>query len=155
MLIRYKKNLEKIAMGLLSFMPEEKNVKILQQTIKEYESNPDWHLYLWKDEDVLGAIGLRIENQEQMVIKHISVNPSYRKQGIGKIIYDDVAKLYIDQKRCHNEIKVFENKLMNKLKKCTKINIRYVEILTRRIFIIVVRNVMNKLSFKKSSSLIK
>ncbi|HIS29559.1 MAG TPA: GNAT family N-acetyltransferase [Candidatus Avamphibacillus intestinigallinarum] len=97
MLIRYKKNLEKIAMGLLSFMPEEKNVKILQQTIKEYESNPDWHLYLWKDEDVLGAIGLRIENQEQVVIQHISVNPSYRNQGIGKQMVDAVEKMYEDQ----------------------------------------------------------
>ncbi len=27
MLIRFKRNLEKIAMGLLSFMPEEKDVK--------------------------------------------------------------------------------------------------------------------------------
>ena len=44
MLIRYKKNLEKIAMGLLSFMPDAKDVKELQQHIKEYETNPDWHL---------------------------------------------------------------------------------------------------------------
>ena len=36
MLIRYKKNLEKIAMGLLSFMPDEKkDVKKLQQTIED------------------------------------------------------------------------------------------------------------------------
>ncbi|PXW88704.1 hypothetical protein DFR56_103209 [Pseudogracilibacillus auburnensis] len=39
MLIRYKKNQEKIAMGLLSFMPVEKDVKLLQQTMKEYEDN--------------------------------------------------------------------------------------------------------------------
>jgi len=97
MLIRYKKNLEKIAMGLLSFMPEEKNVKILQQTIKEYESNPDWHLYLWKDEDVLGAIGLRVEDKEKVVIQHISVNPSYRNQGIGKQMVDAVENMYKDQ----------------------------------------------------------
>lgn len=31
MLIRYKKALEKIAMGLLSFMPNEKDVKSLQR----------------------------------------------------------------------------------------------------------------------------
>jgi len=39
MLIRYKKSLEKIAMGLLSFMPEQKDVKKLQQIIHEYEKN--------------------------------------------------------------------------------------------------------------------
>ena len=79
MLIRYKKNLEKIAMGLLSFMPEEKkDVKKLLQTIKEYEANPNWHLYLWKeDDDVLGAIGVRLEDKNAY-IQHISVNPSHR-----------------------------------------------------------------------------
>src|SRR5699024_3995196 len=97
MLIRYKKNLEKIAMGLLSFMPEEKNVKILQQKIKEYESNRDRHLYLWKDEVILGAIGVRIEYQDKVVIHHISVKPSYLNQGIGKQMVDAVEKMYEDQ----------------------------------------------------------
>ncbi|RFA37203.1 N-acetyltransferase [Virgibacillus dokdonensis] len=95
MLIRFKKNLEKIAMGLLSFMPEEKDVKKLQQTIKEYEANPDWHLYLWKEEDdVLGAIGLRIENESNAIIQHVSVNPSHRNQGIGKRMVIEVDQLY-------------------------------------------------------------
>ncbi len=34
MLVRYKKAYEKIAMGLLSFMPNEKELKKLQQTMK-------------------------------------------------------------------------------------------------------------------------
>lgn len=94
MLIRFKKNLEKIAMGLLSFMPEEKEVKKLQQTIKEYETNPDWHLYLWKDEDVIGAIGVRIEDEINAVIQHISVSPSHRDTGIGKKMVNEVNKVY-------------------------------------------------------------
>ncbi|WP_163969904.1 GNAT family N-acetyltransferase [Oceanobacillus halotolerans] len=94
MLIRYKKNMEKIAMGLLSFMPEEKDVKKLQQTIKEYESNPNWHLFLWKEEDVLGAIGLRIENDINAVVQHISVNPSHRNMGIGKKMVQAITDMY-------------------------------------------------------------
>lgn len=95
MLIRYKKNLEKIAMGLLSFMPEEKkDVKKLQQTIKEYETNPDWHLYLWKEDDVIGAVGVRIDNEINAVIQHVSVNPSHRNLGIGKKMVHEVSKLY-------------------------------------------------------------
>jgi riboflavin biosynthesis RibT protein len=94
MLVRFKKSLEKIAMGLLSFMPDERDVKKLTQTIKEYESNPDWHLYLWKEEDVLGAIGLRVEDGEKVVIQHISVNPSYRNQGIGKKMIQSVHQQY-------------------------------------------------------------
>jgi riboflavin biosynthesis RibT protein len=94
MLNRYKKNSEKIAMGLLSFMPEEKDVKKLQATIKEYETNPNWHLYLWKeDDDIIGAIGLRVDG-EQAIIQHISVNPSHRNVGIGKKMIQEVANLY-------------------------------------------------------------
>lgn len=86
MLIRFKKTMEKIAMGLLSFMPDEKDVKKLQQTIKEYEDNKAWQLYLWKEEDdVLGAIGIYVDDvEEKVIIQHISVNPSHRNMGIGR-----------------------------------------------------------------------
>ncbi len=98
MLIRYKKNHEKIAMGLLSFMPVEKDVKHLQQTMKEYETNSNWHLYLWReDDDVVGAIGLTIEDELNVVIQHISVNPSYRNIGIGKKMIDEIQSLYGDK----------------------------------------------------------
>lgn len=114
MLIRYKKNMEKIAMGLLSFMPEEKrDVKKLQQTIKEYETNPDWHLFLWKEEeDVLGAVGLRIEDEINAVIQHISVNPSHRNIGIGKKMINEVHRLYQSKYAvsANEEIQQFHNK---------------------------------------------
>ncbi|MTT31233.1 GNAT family N-acetyltransferase [Terrilactibacillus sp. BCM23-1] len=84
MLIRYKKSYEKIAMGLLSFVPTEKDIKKLQKTIKKYEENDDWQLFLWKDEDdILGAVGIHLE-EDKAIIEHVSVNPSYRHQGIGK-----------------------------------------------------------------------
>ncbi|MFG6148641.1 GNAT family N-acetyltransferase [Halobacillus sp. B23F22_1] len=83
MLIRFKKSFEKIAMGLLSFMPECKDVRRLQNTIQEYEQNPNWHLYLWKEEDILGTVGVRIEG-EVAYVQHVSVNPSHRNLGIGK-----------------------------------------------------------------------
>ncbi|MFC0523093.1 GNAT family N-acetyltransferase [Pontibacillus salicampi] len=92
MLIRYKKSFEKIAMGLLSFMPEEKDVKKLLQTIKEYETNENWQLYLWKEEDILGAIGIRINDNQEAVIQHITVNPSHRNSGIGKKMVEEVKQ---------------------------------------------------------------
>ncbi len=104
MLIRYKKSFEKIAMGLLSFMPEEKDVKKLLSTIKEYETNDNWQLYLWKEEDILGAIGVKFEDTEA-VIQHVSVNPSHRKQGIGtrmvEALKDELGDRYTI---CANEV---------------------------------------------------
>ncbi len=84
MLIRYKKNYEKIAMGLLSFMPTEKDLKKLQATMKQYEHEEDQQLFLWKEEDIIGIIGVSILEGEIVEIQHISVNPSHRHQGIGK-----------------------------------------------------------------------
>ncbi len=46
-------------MGLLSFMPTEKDVKTLQLTMKDYEAKDDWQLYLWKqNEDFVGIMGI-------------------------------------------------------------------------------------------------
>lgn len=96
MLIRYKKDFEKIAMGLLSFVPELKEVKKLQKTIKEYEVNPNHHLFLWRDDDVLGAIGVKTDD-DYAVIEHISVNPSFRNLGIGKKMITGIIKLYEEE----------------------------------------------------------
>lgn len=81
MLIRYKKSFEKIAMGLLSFMPNEKDVKKLQQTMKTYETDDQWQLYLWKKEDkedIVGVVGIQLKEGNIAEIQHICVNPSYR-----------------------------------------------------------------------------
>lgn len=64
-------------------MPEITDVKMLQELIKEYDENPDWQLFLWKDDDILGAVGVRFEGDDA-VIQHVSVNPSHRNLGIGK-----------------------------------------------------------------------
>lgn len=120
MLIRYKKNQEKIAMGLLSFMPVDNDVKSLQETIKKYETDDDWHLYLWKyDDDIVGVIGVRIENGIKAVIQHISVNPSFRNMGIGRKMVDEIIKLYGDKYDVggNEQTKQFFDKCKNDLEK--------------------------------------
>lgn len=93
MLIRYKKAFEKIAMGLLSFMPEHKDVKRLMDTIQEYEQNNDWYLYLWKkEEEHVGAIGFKLDGNTA-VIQHITVIPSYRGEGIGTEMVTELTEL--------------------------------------------------------------
>lgn len=97
MLIRYKKAFEKIAMGLLSFMPNEKDLKKLQQTMKQYETDSNWQLFLWKDEDITGLLGVQFVDDESLQIQHISVNPSHRHQGIGKSMVCALQELYRDK----------------------------------------------------------
>ncbi|WP_176583434.1 GNAT family N-acetyltransferase [Priestia megaterium] len=95
MLIRYKRNYEKIAMGLLSFVPTEKDLKKLQQTMKEYEQNEHWQLYLWKqEEDIIGIVGISILDKSLIEVQHVSVNPSHRQQGIGKKMIKALKEMY-------------------------------------------------------------
>ncbi|RSD27307.1 GNAT family N-acetyltransferase [Mesobacillus subterraneus] len=95
MLIRYKKAFEKIAMGLLSFMPNEKDLKKLQQTMKNYESEDSWQLFLWKEgEDIIGLLGVNFTDHNTMQLQHISVNPSHRHQGIGTRMVNALQEMF-------------------------------------------------------------
>ncbi len=104
MLIRYKKTFEKIAMGLLSFMPTEKDLKKLQFTIKEYETEENLQLFLWKEEDIIGLIGVQMnDNDSSLMIQHISVNPSHRYQGVGKRMVKALKDMYPDKNITAND----------------------------------------------------
>ena len=93
MLVRYKKALEKIAMGLLSFMPQEKDIKRLMETIQQYEQQENWMLYLWKrGEEYVGIVGVLVE-ETVATIQHITVIPSYRGEGVGLKMLQELCDL--------------------------------------------------------------
>ncbi|MBS4214351.1 MULTISPECIES: GNAT family N-acetyltransferase [Neobacillus] len=97
MLTRYKKSYNKIAMGLLSFMPNEKDMQKLQITINQYETDQDHQLFLWKEEKgIIGLIGVVFVNNHLIQIQHISVNPSHRGHGIGSRMVKALKQLYPD-----------------------------------------------------------
>ncbi|MBO1578949.1 MULTISPECIES: GNAT family N-acetyltransferase [Bacillus] len=103
MLIRFKKSYEKIAMGLLSFMPTEKDVKTLQLTMKEYDKNDSWQLYLWKqNDDFVGIVGI-INEKNVLEIQHLSVNPSHRHMGIGTKMVQELKNKFQGVTICGNE----------------------------------------------------
>ncbi|MEK4402995.1 MULTISPECIES: GNAT family N-acetyltransferase [Sporosarcina] len=96
-LLRYKKTYEKIAMGLLSYMPGDKTVKKLQEWIQRYETDDSWQLYLLKkDEDFIGLIGIEL-GEEDYTLQHLSVNPSFRGEGIGQEMVMKLQALFPDK----------------------------------------------------------
>src|SRR5690625_1811788 len=105
MLIRYKSNQEKISMGLLSFMLEEKDVRAHQKTMDDYKYNENCHVYLLKiDDDFVGAICVKLTSDKRAIIQHISVNPSFRKKGKARKMIHKLSLLYKkDYKICSNE----------------------------------------------------
>ena len=117
MLIRYKKAYEKIAMGLLSFMPEHKDIKRLVDTIQQYEQHLDWYLYLLKkDEEFVGAIGFKLEG-DTAIIQHITVIPSYRGEGVGTDMVTELTALdQFEQVKFVDETQPFIQKCLKELK---------------------------------------
>ena len=115
MLIRYKKAFEKIAMGLLSFMPNEKDIKKLTETIHSYENNDNWVLYLWKKNDeYVGIVGLVTDDNNIATIQHVSVVPSYRGEGIAKEMLQEVAELgQFESVRATDETRKFVRRCIN------------------------------------------
>jgi riboflavin biosynthesis RibT protein len=104
MLIRYKASYEKIAMGLLSFMPQEKELKQLLKTMKQYEENDDWKLYLWREgDDIIGIAGIYYCDDQNAELTHICVNPSHRHLGIGRKIVQSLTKFVDDVRIIPNE----------------------------------------------------
>ncbi|WP_085523496.1 GNAT family N-acetyltransferase [Tuberibacillus sp. Marseille-P3662] len=98
MLIRYKRTYEKIAMGLLSFVPSEKDLKQLQSTMKLYEENEAWQLFLWKEEDIIGILGVKVDDEtETAELHHVSVSPSHRGQGIGRKMVCALQELFAER----------------------------------------------------------
>ncbi|HSI66184.1 MAG TPA: GNAT family N-acetyltransferase [Planococcus sp. (in: firmicutes)] len=93
MLIRYKKAYEKIAMGMLSFMPQEHNLKQLQQTMSLYNGNTGWQLFMMKKENTfIGLIGAEIF-ENHYIIRHLSVVPSYRGEGVARNMIENLESL--------------------------------------------------------------
>jgi len=115
MLIRYKKAFEKIAMGLLSFMPNEKDIKKLTETIHSYENDDNWVLYLWKKNDeYVGIVGLVTDDNNIATIQHVSVVPSYRGEGVAKEMLQEVAELgQYESVRATEETRNFVQKCIN------------------------------------------
>lgn len=101
MLIRYKKTYEKIAMGLLSYMPEAQSVKALQEKIHLYETDSSSELYLMKNgEDFIGLLGIEVY-EEMYILQDLAVNPSFRGEGIGTKMVNEIKNRY-PEKQCRS-----------------------------------------------------
>lgn len=80
-------------MGLLSFMPDEKDLKVLRNTIQKYDTETAWELYLYKQEDdYIGLVGVE-KLESELIVRHISVDPSHRSEGLGKQMVRELADL--------------------------------------------------------------
>ncbi|MCZ0717663.1 reductase [Aerococcus kribbianus] len=85
MLVPFTSNNEKVVMGLLSYIEEFKDYELLTEEIQKIKDGKR-HLYLWKDEEtdnMVGLIGFDLDSDDDtIVIRYLSLNPSFREEGL-------------------------------------------------------------------------
>lgn len=96
MFISYNQSREKIAMGLLSYVTDLKNVARLKAEMASYIENDGRKLFLWKDEETDNIVALAgVESSEGMIlVRHLAVSPSFRKEGIVYSLLDGLQLQY-------------------------------------------------------------
>lgn len=100
MLLDYKNNYEKITMGLLSFIPDFKEVERLKFELDWYQQEENRKLFLWRGEetqDMIAVIGVEL-GDEFVLLRHISINPSFRNEGISYKILEALDHHFSNQK---------------------------------------------------------
>jgi len=99
MLVKYRKDYEKVAMGLLSFIPDFKDLAHLRTEMKWYQANGNHQLFLWRqaDGDFSGVIGIEI-GSDFVLVHHDSLSPEERTPANQQQVLDELAALYPDKR---------------------------------------------------------
>lgn len=96
MLYKYRNDYEKIAMGLLSLIPDLQEVDHLQTELQVYNADDNHLLYLWKNNvihDFVGLLGVEV-GKDFVFIRQLSLSPSDRKIANVYHMLDDLYELY-------------------------------------------------------------
>lgn len=96
MLISYNQNYEKIAMGLLSYITDFNSMERLRSEMESYVTEENKKLYLWRSQssdNIIAVIGVEWSDSV-VLVRHISVNPSFRNEGLLYKILDKLQILY-------------------------------------------------------------
>ena len=96
MLYKYRNDYEKIAMGLLSLIPDLQEVDHLQTELQVYRADDNHLLYLWKNKpshDFAGLLGIEI-GKDFIFIRQLSLSPSERSITNIYHMLDDLHELY-------------------------------------------------------------
>ncbi|WP_297817382.1 reductase [uncultured Lactobacillus sp.] len=98
MLSKYKKNYEKQVMGFLSYLPEFKNLENLREEMQLYKDEDQYQVLIFKGEDgdCRGIIGIQ-ESDDFIVIRYLSLDPSFRNSAVEKEVIKQLQNTYPDK----------------------------------------------------------
>ena len=90
----------KIVMGLLSYSAACQSTQDILDTLDWYDQEDDRRLFLYKEDmnsDYIGLLGIEETEDQLILIRVATLNPSYRDEGYLLRMLDDLQDLYSDQ----------------------------------------------------------
>ena len=92
MLLKYRSDYQKIAMGILSLLPTFKDWDRLQRELTWYQAGDDRALYLWKDghDDFAGVVGIELQGR-YAVVRLLSLMPDKQTPANTERMLDDLV----------------------------------------------------------------
>lgn len=90
----------KIAMGLLSYSAACRSTQDILDTLDWYDQEDNRRLYLYKEDmtgDYIGLLGIEETEDQLILIRAATLNPSYHNEGYLLKMLDDLQDLYNDQ----------------------------------------------------------
>lgn len=99
MLIPYKANHDKIAMGLVSYIDKFKDLDALKKEMERIKTGKR-RAYLWRDEEtdnLVGLIAFDIHPEEDvLIIRYVTINPSFRGEELSYAMLSALADEFPD-----------------------------------------------------------
>ncbi len=83
-------------MGLLSYTADLKETSRLTEELDTYKNDDSRQLFLWRSEetdDLCAVLGIE-EEEDVILLRHLSVNPSYRGEGLTYRMLDQLSDRY-------------------------------------------------------------
>lgn len=95
MLLKYRNDYEKVAMGLLSFVPTFKAINRLRTELQWYQASQNRQILLWKDadQDFSGALGVELK-PGYVLIRFTVLTPAERSAQNEMTMLDELSDLY-------------------------------------------------------------
>ncbi|MBZ2201337.1 MAG: reductase [Lentilactobacillus hilgardii] len=99
MLYQYRKDYQKITMGLFSLVSDLQNMDLVSQEMAWYADKSDRMIYLWKDRhnNWSGLVGIEVENDQLLIHRLILAPPSRNQENYSRLL-DELQSLYPKEK---------------------------------------------------------
>lgn len=99
MLLKYRSEYKKIAMDMLSLLPDMNKSNHLEQEMNWYHDNDNRVIYLWRNLDNNWAGLIAVEQKEPLlVVRRIVLTPDSWTMNNCCDMLDDLSKLYMNKK---------------------------------------------------------